>query len=61
MLSWHMLCQERMAAGRLPQELRLRGIREWANPFLSGHYIAGFNRLFTVRQRSARHRLWDEK
>jgi transposase len=36
--------------GRLPQELRLRGIRtlEGANTFLSEHYIAEFNRRFTV-------------
>jgi transposase len=36
--------------GRLPQELRLRGIRtlEEANKFLRGHYIAEFNRRFTV-------------
>jgi hypothetical protein len=36
--------------GRLPQELRLRGIRtlEGANRFLSEHYIAEFNRRFTV-------------
>src|SRR3984885_3306101 len=36
--------------GRLPQELRLRGIRtlERANQFLSEHYIAEFNRRFTV-------------
>jgi hypothetical protein len=36
--------------GRLPQELRLRGIRtlEAANSFLSEYYIAEFNRLFTV-------------
>ncbi len=36
--------------GRLPQELRLRGIRtmEGANKFLSDHYIAEFNRRFTV-------------
>ena len=36
--------------GRLPQELRLRGIRtlEGANKFLNGHYIAEFNRRFTV-------------
>lgn len=36
--------------GRLPQELRLRGIRtlEGANEFLSEHYIAEFNRRFTV-------------
>ena len=36
--------------GRLPQELRLRGIRtlEAANEFLSEHYIAEFNRRFTV-------------
>ena len=40
--------------GRLPQELRLRGIRtlEGANKFLNEHYIAEFNRRFTVRQRS---------
>ena len=36
--------------GRLPQELRLRGIRtlEGANDFLNDHYIAEFNRRFTV-------------
>lgn len=36
--------------GRLPQELRLRGIgtMEAANEFLSEHYIAEFNRRFTV-------------
>jgi transposase len=36
--------------GRLPQELRLRGIQtlEGANTFLSKHYIAEFNRRFTV-------------
>ncbi len=36
--------------GRLPQELRLRGIRtlEGANKFLTDHYIAEFNRRFTV-------------
>ena len=36
--------------GRLPQELRLRGIRtlEGANEFLNKHYIAEFNRRFTV-------------
>ncbi len=36
--------------GRLPQELRLRGIRtlEGANDFLNEHYIAEFNRRFTV-------------
>jgi transposase len=36
--------------GRLPQELRLRGIRtlEGANQFLNDHYIAEFNRRFTV-------------
>ena len=36
--------------GRLPQELRLRGIRtlEEANKFLREHYIAEFNRRFTV-------------
>jgi len=36
--------------GRLPQELRLRGIRtlEEANRFLNGHYIAEFNQRFTV-------------
>ena len=36
--------------GRLPQELRLRGIRtlEAANKFLNEHYIAEFNRRFTV-------------
>src|SRR5579864_1727931 len=37
--------------GRLPQELRLAGIRtlEAANAFLRGHYIAEFNRRFQVR------------
>ena len=36
--------------GRLPQELRLRDIRtlEGANEFLSGHYVAEFNRKFQV-------------
>jgi transposase len=36
--------------GRLPQELRLRGIRtlDAANAFLREHYIAEFNRRFTV-------------
>jgi len=36
--------------GRLPQELRLRGIRtvEAANAFLREHYIAEFNRRFQV-------------
>src|SRR5450755_595750 len=36
--------------GRLPQELRLRQIRtlEAANQFLNEHYIAEFNRRFTV-------------
>ncbi len=36
--------------GRLPQELRLRGIRtlEEANKFLNEHYIADFNRRFMV-------------
>ena len=36
--------------GRLPQELRLRGIRtlEAANEFLNEHYMAEFNRRFTV-------------
>src|SRR6202795_2167924 len=36
--------------GRLPQELRLAGIQtlEAANPFLREHYIAEFNRRFTV-------------
>jgi transposase len=36
--------------GRLPQELRLRGIRtlEGANNFLNDHYIAELNRRFTV-------------
>ncbi len=36
--------------GRLPQELRLRGIRtlDGANAFLKQHYIAQFNRRFTV-------------
>jgi hypothetical protein len=37
--------------GRLPQELRLHGIRtlEEANTFLREHYIAEFNRRFQVR------------
>src|SRR6266853_1868059 len=37
--------------GRLPQELRLQGIRtlEDANAFLREHYIAEFNRRFQVR------------
>jgi hypothetical protein len=36
--------------GRLPQELRLRGIRtlEAANDFLNEHYITEFNHRFTV-------------
>lgn len=36
--------------GRLPQELRLRGIKtvEAANAFLDGEYITEFNRKFTV-------------
>jgi hypothetical protein len=36
--------------GRLPQELRLRGVRtlDAANAFLREHYIAEFNRRFTV-------------
>jgi transposase len=36
--------------GRLPQELRLRGIRtlEAANEFLCAHYVAEFNRKFQV-------------
>ena len=36
--------------GRLPQELRLRGIKtlEAANAFLSEHYVAEFNRKFQV-------------
>jgi transposase len=36
--------------GRLPQELRLRGIRtlQAANEFLSEHYVAEFNRKFQV-------------
>lgn len=36
--------------GRLPQELRLLGMRtlEEANKFLNEHYIADFNRLFMV-------------
>ena len=36
--------------GRLPQELRLRGIRtvEEANRFLREHYVAEFNRRFQV-------------
>jgi transposase len=36
--------------GRLPQELRLHGIRtlQAANTFLSEHYVAEFNRKFTV-------------
>jgi len=36
--------------GRLPQELRLHGIRtlDGANAFLREHYIAEFNRRFTV-------------
>ena len=37
--------------GRLPQELRLRGIRtvEAANTFLREHYIGEFNRRFQVK------------
>jgi hypothetical protein len=36
--------------GRLPQELRLRGIRpvEEANRFLREHYMAAFNQRFRV-------------
>jgi hypothetical protein len=36
--------------GRLPQELRLRGIQtlEGANKFLNEYYIAQFNRRFAV-------------
>lgn len=36
--------------GRLPQELRLRGITEWeeANEFLRREYVAEFNRRFSV-------------
>ena len=36
--------------GRLPQELRLRGIKtlEAAKEFLSKQYVAGFNRKFQV-------------
>ena len=43
--------------GRLPQELPLRGIRtlEGANKFLNDHYIAEFNRRFTVPCSRARH------
>lgn len=39
--------------GRLPQDLRLAGITtpEAANEFLRGHYIAEFNRKFTVAAR----------
>ena len=46
--------------GRLPQELRLRGIRtlEGANDFLNEHYIAEFNRRFTVPAESAERRLY---
>jgi transposase len=38
--------------GRLPQELRLRGLKtlEEANRFLREHYIAEFNRRFQVSQ-----------
>ena len=41
--------------GRLPQELRLQGIRtvEAANAFLRAHYIAEFNRRFQVRAAQA--------
>ena len=37
--------------GRLPQELRLRGIQtlEAANTFLRQHYVAEFNRRFQVQ------------
>jgi len=37
--------------GRLPQELRIRGIKtvEEANRFLRAEYIAEFNRRFTVQ------------
>src|SRR5260370_25675868 len=36
--------------GRLPQELRLRGVAtlEQANHFLRAHYLAEFNQRFTV-------------
>ena len=36
--------------GRLPQELRLAGVRDYdaANEYLERHFIGGFNRLFTV-------------
>jgi len=36
--------------GRLPQELRLRGIKtlQAANDFLNRHYISEFNHRFTV-------------
>jgi len=47
--------------GRLPQELRLRGIRtlEGANKFLNEHYIADLNRrLSRFRQHSAERRLY---
>ena len=45
--------------GRLPQELRLRGIRtlDAANAFLREHYIAEFNRRFTVPS-TARHGIY---
>ena len=42
--------------GRLPQELRLRGITtlEDANQFLRDEYIAEFNRRFRVRIRGSK-------
>ena len=45
--------------GRLPQELRLRGIRtlEAANEFLREHYIAEFNRRFQVPAAQRGHRV----
>ena len=43
--------------GRLPQKLRLRGIRtvEEANRFLRDEYIAEFNRRFQFPGHAARH------
>jgi transposase len=43
--------------GRLPQELRLAGIKtlEEANRFLRQHYVAEFNRRFTVRAAEPSH------
>ena len=47
--------------GRLPQELRLRGItdREQANEFLRNEYIAEFNDQFAVRRHRKAVRLYE--